>query len=180
MIVGVPKEIKANENRVALQPSGVEMLRQNGHTVLIETKAGVGSGFEDEDYKQAGAQILATPKEIFEKADMIMKVKEPLAKEHGLIREGQILFTYFHFAASKELTEAIMKTKSVAIAYETIEKADGSLPMPGKNFWRTRCLVGRRDWRGAGKSRDHWRRHRRNECCPDGGWSWCQCRYSGY
>ena len=129
MIVGVPKEIKANENRVALQPSGVEMLRQNGHTVLIETKAGVGSGFEDEDYKQAGAQILATPKEIFEKADMIMKVKEPLAKEHGLIREGQILFTYFHFAASKELTEAIMKTKSVAIAYETIEKADGSLPL---------------------------------------------------
>jgi len=129
MIVGVPKEIKANENRVALQPSGVEMLRQNGHTVLIETKAGLGSGFEDEDYNKAGAQMLATPKEIFEKSDMIMKVKEPLAKEHSLIREGQILFTYFHFAASKELTEAIKKTRCIAIAYETIEKDDGSLPL---------------------------------------------------
>lgn len=129
MIVGVPKEIKANENRVAIQPSGVEMLRQNGHAVLIETKAGVGSGFEDADYKKAGAQILATPQEIFEKADMIMKVKEPLTKEYGLIRKGQIIFTYFHFAASKELTEAIMKTKCVAIAYETIEKEDKSLPL---------------------------------------------------
>lgn len=129
MIIGVPKEIKANENRVALQPSGVEMLRENGHIILIETKAGVGSGFEDEAYKKAGAQIIATPKELFEKADMIMKVKEPLAQEYGYIREGQILFTYFHFAASRELTEAMMKTKCVAIAYETIEKEDGSLPL---------------------------------------------------
>lgn len=129
MIIGVPKEIKANENRVALQPSGVEMLRENGHTILIETNAGVGSGFEDEAYKKAGAQIIATPKELFEKADMIMKVKEPLAQEYGYIREGQILFTYFHFAASRELTEAMMKTKCVAIAYETIEKEDGSLPL---------------------------------------------------
>ena len=129
MIVGVPKEIKANENRVAIQPSGVEMLLQNSHAVLIETKAGLGSGFEDEDYKKAGAQILETPKEIFEKADMIMKVKEPLAEEYGLIRKGQIIFTYFHFAASKELTETIMKTRCVAIAYETIERADKSLPL---------------------------------------------------
>jgi len=129
MIIGVPKEIKANENRVALQSSGVEMLRQNGHTVLIETNAGVGSGFEDETYKKAGAIILVTPKEVFEKADMIMKVKEPLAQEYRLIREGQIIFTYFHFAASEELTEAIMKTNCIAIAYETIEKSDGSLPL---------------------------------------------------
>ena len=129
MIVGVPKEIKANENRVAIQPSGVEMLLQNSHAVLIETKAGLGSGFEDEDYKKAGAQILETPKEIFEKADMIMKVKEPLVEEYGLIRKGQIIFTYFHFAASKELTETIMKTRCVAIAYETIERADKSLPL---------------------------------------------------
>ncbi len=129
MIVGVPKEIKANENRVALQSSGVEILKQNGHAVLIETNAGMGSGFEDEDYKKAGAQILGTPKEIFDKADMIMKVKEPLSREYGYIREGQILFTYFHFAASRELTEAMIKTKCVAIAYETIEKADGSLPL---------------------------------------------------
>lgn len=129
MIIGVPKEIKANENRVALQSSGVEMLKQNGHTVLIETDAGFGSGFEDKTYKKAGAEILATPNEVFEKADMIMKVKEPLPQEYDLIREGQIVFTYFHFAASKELTEAIMKTRCIAIAYETIEKEDGSLPL---------------------------------------------------
>jgi len=129
MVIGVPKEIKTNENRVALQPSGVEMLRQNGHTVFVEKNAGLGSGFEDESYKKAGAQILATPKEVFDKADMIMKVKEPLAQEYDLIREGQILFTYFHFAASEELTRAIMKTNSIAIAYETIETADGSLPL---------------------------------------------------
>ncbi len=129
MIIGVPKEIKANENRVALQPSGVEMLKQNKHKVFIETKAGVGSGFEDGAYKKAGAQIIATPKKLFEKADMIMKVKEPLAQEYGYIRDSQILFTYFHFAASRELTEAMMKTKCVAIAYETIEKEDGSLPL---------------------------------------------------
>ncbi|UCE05987.1 MAG: alanine dehydrogenase [bacterium] len=129
MVIGVPKEIKANENRVALQPSGVEMLRQNGHTVLVETKAGVGSGFEDDAYEEAGAQISGTPKEVFEKTEMIMKVKEPLVQEYNLIGEGQIVFTYFHFAASKELTEAIMKTQCVAIAYETIEKADGSLPL---------------------------------------------------
>lgn len=129
MLIGVPKEIKANENRVALQPSGVEMLRQNGHKVLIETTAGEGSGFEDIAYKKAGAQIILSPKELYAKADMIMKVKEPLKQEYGLIREGQIVFTYFHFAASRELTEAIVKTKCVAIAYETIEKADGSLPL---------------------------------------------------
>jgi alanine dehydrogenase len=129
MVIGVPKEIKANENRIALQPSGVEMLKQNGHTILVETNAGSGSGFEDEAYNNAGAQILATPKQVFEKADMIMKVKEPLAQEYGYIREGQILFTYFHFAASRELTEAMMKTKCVAIAYETIEKENGSLPL---------------------------------------------------
>lgn len=129
MIIGVPKEIKANENRVALQPSGAEILKQHGHQVLVETKAGLGSGFEDSRYEKAGAKIVATPKEIFQQADMIMKVKEPLAQEYGLIRSGQILFTYFHFAASKELTLAIMKTNSIAIAYETIEKADGSLPL---------------------------------------------------
>jgi len=129
MVIGVPKEIKANENRVALQPSGVEILRQHGHTVLIETKAGLGSGFEDADYQKAGAKIIATPKEIYEKAEMIMKVKEPLPSEYGLIRKGQIVFTYFHFAASRELTEAMMKSNCIAIAYETIEKADGSLPL---------------------------------------------------
>ncbi len=129
MIIGVPKEIKANENRVALQPSGAEILTQNGHEVYMQKGAGLGSGFTDEMYEKAGAKILDTPKEIFEIAEMIMKVKEPLAPEIAMIKPGQILFTYFHFAASRELTEGIMKTKSIAIAYETIEKEDGSLPL---------------------------------------------------
>jgi len=129
MIIGVPKEIKANENRVALQPSGAEILKQNGHEVFIENNAGVGSGFENEDYIAAGAKILDTAKEIFEIAEMIMKVKEPLPQEIQMIQEGQIVFTYFHFAAGRELTEGIMKSKSIAIAYETIETEDGSLPL---------------------------------------------------
>ena len=129
MIIGVPKEIKANENRVALVPSGAEILKENGHTILVEKNAGVGSGFSDQDYEAAGAQIIETPAEIFAKADMIMKVKEPLPQEYGLIREGQILFTYFHFAASQELTEAMMKSKAVCIAYETVETEDGALPL---------------------------------------------------
>lgn len=129
MIVGVPKEIKANENRVALQPSGVEILKQNGHTVVVEKNAGVGSGFENEAYIAAGAKILATAKEVFEKADMIMKVKEPQPQEIKMIKKGQIIFTYFHFAASKELTDGIINSKCIAIAYETIETEDGSLPL---------------------------------------------------
>ncbi len=129
MIIGVPKEIKANENRIALQPSGAEILISHGHTVLIENDGGVGSGFENEAYKKAGAKIIDTPEEIFAKADMIMKVKEPLEQEWPLIRENQVLFTYFHFAASRKLTDALIKTNSIAIAYETIETADGSLPL---------------------------------------------------
>ncbi len=129
MKIGVPKEIKANENRVALQPSGAELLIQNGHDVFIEKSAGVGSGFEDADYQNAGAKILDTAKEVFDTAEMIMKVKEPLAQEIKMIKQGQIVFTYFHFAASKELTEGIMHSKSIAIAYETIEREDGSLPL---------------------------------------------------
>ena len=129
MIIGVPKEIKANENRVALQPSGAEILVQNGHEVYIEKNAGMGSGFEDERYVKAGAKVLETAKEVFEKADMIMKVKEPLAQEIEMIKEGQVIFTYFHFAASQELTEGIVNSKCIAIAYETVEKEDGSLPL---------------------------------------------------
>ncbi len=129
MIIGVPKEIKSNEERVAVVPAGVEMLVQKGHTVLVQKNAGVGSGFSDEHYKSAGAEIVDSPGEIFERADMIVKVKEPLPEEYPLIREGQIVFTYFHFAASRELTEAIMRSKCVAIAYETVEAEDGSLPL---------------------------------------------------
>ncbi len=129
MIVGVPKEIKTNENRIALVPAGVEILKQNGLQVLVETNGGVGSGFTDEDYMAVGAEIGSTPQEVFERADMIMKVKEPLPEEYKFIREGQIVFTYFHFAASRELTEAMIDSKAICIAYETVETANGGLPL---------------------------------------------------
>ncbi len=129
MLIGVPKEIKKNENRVALLPVGAQTLISNGHKVLVETNAGLGSGFSDEDYKAVGAEIASTPEEVFANAEMIMKVKEPIDKEYTMIREGQIVFTYFHFAASKELTEAMMANKCIAIAYETVQKADRSLPL---------------------------------------------------
>jgi alanine dehydrogenase len=129
MLVGVPKEIKTNENRVALLPVGASILIQNGHRVVIETNAGVGSGFSDEDYKALGADIAQTAKEVYSAADMIMKVKEPIEPEYKLIKQGQVLFTYFHFAANKELTEAMMKAKCICIAYETVQKDDHSLPL---------------------------------------------------
>jgi alanine dehydrogenase len=129
MVIGVPKEIKANENRVALLPVGAQILIKNNHKVVVETNAGSGSGFSDNDYKTVGVEIASKPEEIFKIADMIMKVKEPINNEYKMIREGQIVFTYFHFAANKELTEAIMKSKCVAIAYETVQKDDRSLPL---------------------------------------------------
>ena len=129
MKIGVPKEIKVQEYRVGLTPEGVDALCKNGNQIYVQSSAGQGSGFLDEAYKNAGAIILETAKEIYAIADMIIKVKEPLAAEYSLIKSGQILFTYFHFAASKELTEAMMKSKSICIAYETVELTDGSLPL---------------------------------------------------
>ncbi len=129
MIVGILKEIKTEENRVCMTPSGVEVMKRNGHQVLVEKAAGEGSGFNDADYVAAGAEIVATNKEVFKRSDMVMHVKEPQPSEYDLIREGQIVFTYFHFAASEELTRAMMKTGSVAIAYETIVGRDGTLPL---------------------------------------------------
>lgn len=129
MIVGILKEIKAEENRVCMTPAGVEVMKQNGHTVLVEKSAGVGSGFEDVQYAQAGAEIVSTAKEIFKRSDMVMHVKEPLPPEYDLIREGQIIFTYLHLAAAEELTHQLIKSKSIGIAYETIQKMDGSLPL---------------------------------------------------
>lgn len=129
MIVGVPKEIKANENRVAITPGGVEMFVQHGHTVIIERSAGLGSGFSDEQYANAGAEIVSTAQEVFANAEMILKVKEPITQEYDLIRPGQVLFTYFHAAASRELTEAMLRCRCIGIAYETVQKADGSLPL---------------------------------------------------
>jgi alanine dehydrogenase len=129
MIVGILKEIKAEENRVSMTPAGVEVLKQNGHTVLVEKTAGVGSGFEDDAYIKAGAEMVATPAAIFKKADMVMHVKEPLPPEYELIRPDQIVFTYLHLAAAEELTHTLIKSDSIDIAYETIQKADGSLPL---------------------------------------------------
>ncbi len=129
MLIGVPKEIKTNENRVALLPVGGELLKAHGHEVWVETNAGVGSGSTDEDYRQAGAKIVANPAEIYGKVDMIMKVKEPLPSEYPMLRAGQLVFTYFHFAASRELTEAVIKSKCIAIAYETVQTDDGALPL---------------------------------------------------
>ena len=129
MIIGCPKEIKVQEYRVGLTPEGADALVRQGHTVYVETKAGAGSGFSDEAYIKAGAAILATASDMYAIAEMIIKVKEPLAVEFPLIKAGQILFTYFHFAASKELTDAMMKSHAVCIAYETVELLDGSLPL---------------------------------------------------
>jgi len=129
MIVGILKEIKVEENRVSMTPAGVEILRQNGNRVLVEKNAGVGSGLVDAAYADAGAEITETPQEIFSRAEMVMHVKEPQPSEYGLIREDQIIFTYLHLAAAEELTRVLIKTGSVNIAYETIQKADGSLPL---------------------------------------------------
>ncbi len=129
MIVGVLKEIKTKENRVAMTPAGVEQLVAHGHTVCVETRAGDGSGFSDQQYVKAGATVLGSPKEIYAKCAMVMKVKEPLPVEYSLIRKNQIVFTYFHFAASEELTRAVISSGCTAVAYETVKKANGSLPL---------------------------------------------------
>lgn len=129
MIIGIPKEIKNNENRVALTPAGVTEYVSAGHTVYIETNAGLGCGFRDEEYSEKGANIVKTALEVFNKADMIVKVKEPLAQEYELFKEGQILFTYLHLAPAPELTKALLTKKIIGIAYETIELSDHSLPL---------------------------------------------------
>lgn len=129
MKVGILKEIKVEENRVSMTPAGVEVMHHNGHEVMVEKAAGSGSGFEDQTYIKAGAEIVETPDEIFQRSDMVMHVKEPLPAEYDLIREDQIVFTYLHLAAAEKLTHALIKSKSVNIAYETIQKADGSLPL---------------------------------------------------
>ena len=121
MIIGVPKEIKEQEQRVALLPSAVEQLKRRGHTVLVEKNAGVGSGYPNEDYQKAGAEIVDLAKDVFARADMIVKVKEPLPAEFPLLRKGQILFTYLHLAANKALTEALLKSGVTGVAYETIQ-----------------------------------------------------------
>lgn len=129
MIIGVPKEIKNNENRVGMTPAGVAELVKRGHTVYVQATAGVNSGFSDEEYVAVGAKMLPTIEETYAIAEMIVKVKEPIEPEYKLIKKGQVLFTYFHFAADKELTEAMIQQEAICIAYETVEKADRSLPL---------------------------------------------------
>lgn len=129
MLVGILKEIKNEENRVCMTPAGVEVMVANGHQVLVETSAGIGSGFEDADYVAAGAEIAPGPQEVFAKSDMVMHVKEPQPCEYEMIREGQIVFTYFHFAACEELTKAMIERNAVCITYETIVDEAGTLPL---------------------------------------------------
>ncbi|MCX5825264.1 MAG: alanine dehydrogenase [Deltaproteobacteria bacterium] len=129
MIAGILKELKIEENRVSMTPAGVEVLKDHGHTLLVEKGAGSGSGFEDKAYIAAGAEIVKTAKEIYGRSDMVMHVKEPMPSEYKWIRKDQIVFTYFHLAANEALTKAMIASKSIAIAYETIQKADGSLPL---------------------------------------------------
>lgn len=129
MIIGVPMEIKNNENRVAITPAGVAAFVGGGHRVLIQNQAGAGSGFLNDEYLQSGAEIVPSAADVYGCADMILKVKEPVPEEYGLIREGQILFTYLHLAAAPELTQVLLRKKVVAIAYETIQLENGSLPL---------------------------------------------------
>jgi alanine dehydrogenase len=129
LVVGVPKEIKNNENRVALTPGGAGMLQMSGHRVLVEAGAGIGSGFSDEDYKQEGATIIANAAEVWAQSDMIMKVKEPLPAEYGYFKEGLMLFTYLHLAAAGDLAAQLLEKKVTGIAYETIQLPNGSLPL---------------------------------------------------
>ena len=129
MIVGIPKEIKNNENRVGMTPAGVNELVKHGHTVYVQKGAGENSGFPDSSYERVGAKILATIEDVYAISEMIVKVKEPIAPEYPLIRKGQLLFTYFHFASDRRLTEAMMSSGATCLAYETVELKDHSLPL---------------------------------------------------
>ena len=129
MIVGVPKEIKDGENRIAITPAGVRALKEHGHTVLVEASGGAGSRIADTEFRRAGAQIVAGAEVVFARADLILKVKEPLTPEHRLLRAGQILFTYLHLASSRDLVQALCHSGVVAIGYETVQLDDGSLPL---------------------------------------------------
>ena len=129
MIIGIPKEIKNNENRVSMTPAGVHELVRHGHTVLVQKTAGNGSGFSDEDYVHVGAKMLDTIEEVYAQAEMIIKVKEPIEPEYKLVRKDQLIFTYLHFASSETLTRAMMESGAVCLAYETVRRPDNSLPL---------------------------------------------------
>jgi alanine dehydrogenase len=129
MEIGIPKEIKNNESRVGMTPAGVLELTHRGHTVFVQSGAGLGSGFPDEEYKKVGARILDTIGQVYSMSEMIVKVKEPIREEYALVQKGQVIFTYFHFASSERLTQAMIDSRAVCLAYETVEDEDGSLPL---------------------------------------------------
>ena len=129
MKVGIPKEIKNNENRVGMTPAGVATMTARGHEVFVQHTAGDGSGFSDDEYVGAGAKILPTIEDVYREAEMIVKVKEPIEPEYSLVRKGQLLFTYFHFACEKELTDAMLKSGAICLAYETVQLPNGTLPL---------------------------------------------------
>jgi len=183
MIIGVPKELKPDEYRVGLVPAGVKALSEEGHTVYIEAGAGEGSGISDREYEEAGAQILEDPDEVWARADLIIKVKEPIPVEYARLREGQILFTYLHLAPAPELTRELLARKVTGIAYETITDAEGRLPLLTpmsevagrmavqvgatylqKTHGGARRLARRCPRRAAGESRHPRRRRRRHQC----------------
>ena len=188
MIIGVASEIKLDEQRVALLPVGVRALVESGHSVYIKQGASTGAGVPDEDYLEAGAMLVDTAAEVFEKAEMVVKVKEPQSEEITMIREDQVVFTFFHFAANVELTRSFMETGAVALAYETVEDASGALPLlipmseiagrmavPGRGQvprgspGRARCAAGRFAGRGPGR-RGHHRLHIPRQQC------WWDCQ----
>ena len=148
MKIGIPKEIKNNENRVGMTPAGVAELVRHGHDVVVQHTAGEGSGFADEDYVKAGAGVLPSIEDVYAQADMIVKVKEPIEPEYPLVRPGQLLFTYFHFACDRPLTDAMMASKAVCLAYETVQQANGALPlllpMSEVVLSERRCLISMR------------------------------------
>ena len=168
MIVGVPKEIKNKEYRVGMVIAGVRALTQAGHNVLIQHNAGVGVGISDDDYRKAGASIIGTAKEIYDKAEMIVKVKEPLPEEYPLLRENQILYTYLHLAADERLTKALMERKIVGIAYETIQTDDGQLPLlaPMSAVASLRSRRIERDQGNRDVLRSGWHRDSVHGSCP--------------
>ena len=129
MKVGIPKEIKNNENRVGMTPAGVAAMTARGHEVFVQHTAGDGSGFSDDEYVGAGAKIVPTIEDVYREAEMIVKVKEPIEPEYNLVRKGQLLFTYFHFACEKELTDAMLKSSAICLAYETVQLPNGTLPL---------------------------------------------------
>ena len=188
MKIGVPKEIKTNENRIALVPAGAEALVGAGHTVLVEQGAGSGSGFSDDAYRAVGATILPTADEVWQQAEMIMKVKEPIAVEWPRMRRGQVIYTYFHFAAAEDLTRAVIDSGAIAVAYETVQLAQrraaaadpdvrgggpdggaGRGQVPGEGLRRQRDPAGRGARRGSGRGGDHRRRGGRHQRGQDGG-----------